>query len=726
MKLTLTNFGCYTNQTFTLPDEGNILISGPSGRGKTTIVRALEFALFGTGNKIVSFGKKKCTVELTFKDLHILRTKGPNRLVVNGTMEDAEGQHFLSTMFPDRMFFLHQNNRNTFLSLPSVNKLEYLERLTFQHVDLPSLKKQLKDKCRTLELRLATLRGELDVCTQLTKTEVAPPPPCKTTLTLEECDAVQQQRTIDLQHLRAQQHTYQTYICRRTEVDTQRSTLTSRLTQLEEELSTYPEDLDVQLDALNESRKQHERWIEYTRVREDYLNQKRVYEESIKNELNQVETNLQECQMMLDEYEDVTYYKSHIRLYQRYHQLLEDLSHLAQDVDVNELKSRCEELRQQLQVTYKCPSCSSTLCFKQELLEIVETVVTPSADTATLERELETCQTQLETVDTQHKQYLYVQSKLASLRPKLDTETTLDELETDLKTVLHHQTLRDQYQRDKTNVEHRYRSLKRQLLNLKREYKFYEPIDEPTKPFDETELESLRRDRAMRQRLVHHIQQTRDEISQLTLPPPVKDVADDILACEEELTELQDVRVYLQKQNLYTTYCTYKEQQARLEQEQQTMKTTLLDLARFKELVLKTEAISFSNTIHTLNTNLQTYLDAFFPDDPLEVKVLLRKTSKTTKVETTQVNLQVFYKNTEVDISTLSGGEYDRVVLAFALALTEMNTSPFIVLDECVSSLDQTTATTVCDFIREQCKGKLILLIAHQIVTGMFDQIISL
>jgi ABC-type multidrug transport system fused ATPase/permease subunit len=60
------------------------------------------------------------------------------------------------------------------------------------------------------------------------------------------------------------------------------------------------------------------------------------------------------------------------------------------------------------------------------------------------------------------------------------------------------------------------------------------------------------------------------------------------------------------------------------------------------------------------------------------------------------------------------------------MALAEMFNTPLLLLDECTSSLDQELTETVFTAIRENFNGKLTLLIAHQVVTGVFDKIIKL
>ena len=66
MKLTLINFLCYENATFDFGENGLILISGLSGAGKSSLLKAIIFALFGDGNKLQTFGKISCQVILEF------------------------------------------------------------------------------------------------------------------------------------------------------------------------------------------------------------------------------------------------------------------------------------------------------------------------------------------------------------------------------------------------------------------------------------------------------------------------------------------------------------------------------------------------------------------------------------------------------------------------------------------------------------------------------------
>ena len=147
-----------------------------------------------------------------------------------------------------------------------------------------------------------------------------------------------------------------------------------------------------------------------------------------------------------------------------------------------------------------------------------------------------------------------------------------------------------------------------------------------------------------------------------------------------------------------------------------------------KEKILEAESIALLNIITCINTHAQQYLDAFFPENPISVKLVPFKESKKGKntVQKPQINLQIEYKSMEATLDMLSQGENSRVVLAFFLALSEIFESPFILMDECTSNLDQELNTIVMDSIKENFEGKLAVVIAHQVVNGIFDNTINL
>ena len=96
-----------------------------------------------------------------------------------------------------------------------------------------------------------------------------------------------------------------------------------------------------------------------------------------------------------------------------------------------------------------------------------------------------------------------------------------------------------------------------------------------------------------------------------------------------------------------------------------------------------------------------------------------------TKIATEKIDLAVTMDGIQSDINSLSGGEFARVVLSFAIAMAEMNNIRTLLLDESFSSLDACTTETVLDAIKENYTGQVIV-IAHQTTKGVFDAVVEL
>ena len=128
--------------------------------------------------------------------------------------------------------------------------------------------------------------------------------------------------------------------------------------------------------------------------------------------------------------------------------------------------------------------------------------------------------------------------------------------------------------------------------------------------------------------------------------------------------------------------------------------------------------------VGSINTHARVYLDDFFEEDPIVVTLTAFK--KTKSGVKPQISMDIEYKGMECDLQMLSGGEMSRIVLAYTLALAEMFNSPLLLLDECTSSLDQDTTNHVFDSIKENFNGKLTIIVAHQVVTGIFDRTVNL
>jgi DNA repair exonuclease SbcCD ATPase subunit len=191
--------------------------------------------------------------------------------------------------------------------------------------------------------------------------------------------------------------------------------------------------------------------------------------------------------------------------------------------------------------------------------------------------------------------------------------------------------------------------------------------------------------------------------------------------CNENIEQIELYKKYIEDNDRYQKL---KTKVIDLEKKEKEDKNKYTAAVSFSKNILEAESIAMTNIIESINNYAQIYLEQFFNDNPIIVKLLSFKETK--KNNKPQINLEIDYKGMECDLTSLSGGEVSRVVLAFTLALSEMFNSPLILLDECTASLDQDLTTTVFDAIKENFKTKTVIVVAHQVIEGVFDKIIKL
>ncbi len=154
MKLILQNFRCFNKKTIDFPDKGVFLLTGESGTGKTTIFKAINFALYGKEQKVLKIGEKKYSVYLELNGLKITRTKSTHVVVEKGddTYEDASAQAIINDIFGTDFLltgYIAQKQVDGFFNLSDQEKTNFLNKLSIQRFDVNSLKMKVRDKIRT-------------------------------------------------------------------------------------------------------------------------------------------------------------------------------------------------------------------------------------------------------------------------------------------------------------------------------------------------------------------------------------------------------------------------------------------------------------------------------------------------------------------------------------------------------------------------------------------------
>ena len=92
-----------------------------------------------------------------------------------------------------------------------------------------------------------------------------------------------------------------------------------------------------------------------------------------------------------------------------------------------------------------------------------------------------------------------------------------------------------------------------------------------------------------------------------------------------------------------------------------------------------------------------------------------------------QFNMNVIMNGIKYDnLNILSGGEKDRLSMAMALTISKIQNTKFLMLDECMSSLDSDSRQRCLEIIKKYSNDKIILNICHETIEGYYDEIINI
>ena len=131
--------------------------------------------------------------------------------------------------------------------------------------------------------------------------------------------------------------------------------------------------------------------------------------------------------------------------------------------------------------------------------------------------------------------------------------------------------------------------------------------------------------------------------------------------------------------------------------------------------MIKAEHGSIENTIDEINTRLEYYTSRFF-SFPLETSITN---------DNRNISVLLNYKGNQMDYKNLSGGEMDRLILCYTLALAEIWYPSILMLDESISSLDMETTELVVNSIKS-FPSIFTLIVAHQVTAGIFDNVLEI
>jgi exonuclease SbcC len=811
MRIKLKNFRCYKDKTFEFEDSGLFLISGISGQGKSTILMSINFALYGNLQKVIKHGETSCYVEFEFGDMKILRTKKPNRLVVNDVYEDDVAQNIINEKFGtcfETTGYIKQNATDSFILMSPTDKLKFLESFAFNNVDLNEIKQRCKSVISQRNDEYIKTMGQLESARNFLKDmkELEPTEfPLKKEKNREIAIKNENTRYINCQkrikrlteNTKKIQNELNDLRVLNTFLQSKDENLDSLIEKLENLTMQETDILYIGDEQLNDLKLRLNKVLSMKKLidlEKELENNSETLRKSKKIELENYHINLENITKELwKEYskeevvDTIASFKDNLKdlkqisflnkqkPFTNVELLTEKKIELDESIQLLEVKKDIYETLKKQKISYICPSCNEKLCFQEERLCKIESngLQIPEIDIKTVKKDIDNLQIKIKSLEKfvsseQNKidQLEKILTEISEIKSQYDEELDEASLHHNLEQMEFYNKKHTAYEDEKNTLECNIREnkfsstcviLENNVKNLQQKIlKLQSICGENIEPLSEEELrEIIKVEQSNKDNLERlELYKKSVEIEKEKYSKQIEEykarylekyeeiryesmLIENIRENESELKKFEeDSKTHLENLELVKQYEKYVEDKKKydswltkiedleLKEKEDSSKYSAAKILRYN--IAEAESISMINIIESINAHANIYLEGFFLDNPISVNLRPFKQVVSKKSDKPQINVEVFYKENECDLNSLSGGETARIILAFVLALNEMFSIPVLLLDEILASLDESTTNIVINCIKEHYKGKVILFICHQTIEGSFDHVLHL
>lgn len=776
MLLKIRNFKCHKILDININNAETTLISGPSGRGKTTVIDALMWCLYGS-QSLIRGCADDCDVTIENTDLLIRRQRRPKRLQVmymNHVYDDAQAQYVIDRLYgPEDLFMctsvIEQGSLNRFFDLKAADKFKLITDMIFDSTD-DSLEQKVQTRLQNVKSTYTNLLSQYEALNasyqrfisgiNFRQLDVSNVDDLRSYS--KNVQAVPQLKH-DIQRLTRQLEDAVREESRYTEMMKQVESLTQQLqehqsTQLPQEPSVAPLDLTALMYRRAELDRELKNCEEYHRLMSVPGVQELCGYEP--DDLFRVPPSIA-SEEQLRRYEEVTQlikdHRGHglpqsmsvIKIsVQRLHEVHEESS-----VKIKELTASIDALQSELRSisgAVRCPHCSNHVIIqgmklhplssvpdgreneiRAEIKRLTEELTKNERIHDTTTRAIPHTQT-LHDTDVPHT----LITELAALKDELNNFKIRDiEVQKSCELPVHVMELVVKYGgRSVVDSVRKFKSLKcrpksevlRDMTKIDDELTRGGEVNALWRKYD-SELESHRQKTSMLKRQMMNLNPVKPDTS----------VIDQLRAHIEE-HRLQSVEISKIKDmnNIIERTCTVKnrmcEEESRLLQMHETgtqLYNELALLERLKDKIKNIIAAAIDKKLNEISSLVNYYASSMF-SACIQVDIRSQKDVKSTGLKKNEINFTIKIDGRDTDIKSMSGGEKSRLSMAFTLALNTLaaTSHKLLIMDESLSGLDDVNRETCIDIIEERCKstGITSISVLHGCDEGAFDNIVKL
>ena len=755
MELHLRSFRCYT-KTDVRFKVGVTLLNGESGAGKSTILEAIDYVLYGKLRGQYAHGTESCSVKHVLgPNLWIQRNSGPGALVLQAgetQYKGDEAQNIINQMYGTREVFLassylKQGERCALMSGTNAEKMGLIRAVSFHDDNVEEAHEKIRLALKVTQGKIKDLDGELRLASGLLadfdsrNPKVAGNKLDLTKISIDDIEKQIQTESKKLIEITKEFHSLLQLESKRatlaglqiTDSDVNLEDSEKRIVAIDLELvetQTKIDDLQLQaskaaaLKDLQASQTKQVALLESLKAEFASLSGEvaLLHGDTYEGEIDRISRNIAlqvkitalfaSCGPGIASPADLR--KVSADLASEARNLKAVLTELEKDL---EAKKSNEELSKVL----KCPKCSAPLHLDAGTLK-------PSEDV----------KPDLKPVKNTNVTEAIVKAK----RGEVEANSFRSEK---LKLALQEfNALYKDMNREKDGDQNRVNAIKRLLVVKTRlndlEASQAAPSDVPQEaPVDTSVIISLRqkivdliKEKSALQNAIQNVarasklkadfEEIKTQIGERT-SVSFKALVDTMTIEIDDLKALKDLCTKVLKRNELLASLNAKREVSSALSKRAAGLSKLFETARQKEIQLLDDAVS------RLNYEVNGFLDIMFPsENPMSVTFSTTRDSKSKDTKTMTCSLNIFYRNTKyTDPKQLSGGEGDRVSLAMMLALNAMLGSNLLLLDETLNTLDRSMKMNIVELLKRVTGDtKTCIVVSHEGVEGVYDTTISL
>lgn len=822
--LSIHNFQYHSDGEFNLPDKGACLITGKSGTGKSTIIRAIYWCLYGKVKHPLTFGTTTGYVQLTYSDppMIIRRSIRPNNFKVTVlsrkytgdiAQEYIDGTFGTETEFCTSSLILQKDQASIVFSVPSrqkeiINRLMYAKKgslvkgrmdSTFQTAS--DYIEKLKDKLASINNSTRTLEGSIDTA------KVSLHNQRSSLKAAKDCvpEDIPEVEIVDVNELSVD---IDRYIKARKDLKGKIQSITEQLKIIEESVSSF-ESIEREKERIKDALKEIEKTMESYRdindevviIELDKVNEELAFRETVRkfeSSLSEYDTATsmlckdRELDSLKDSLLDETTIEAYTKSLAEKRTLLDsintwkDIMQVLNDHEipfsvnedtkvvidrVNREIEGIEKVLENMDKTniykkagmLKCPSCqvdlridyNSELDMTELYLCNIEDDEGPEISTEVLKESLQGLRKVKKNIEKSKVTKIteqIINPDIDSLTSEIEhTQKMLEEqVAIRLKIgLLDNKVTEEKLANMKFEIDKKYDELIKEYGKVEYDRKYhiiegeYKDIMSLKGTYTER-LVSLKNERVKldtfskrRVELISRLKELSNEkIDDDSIVEDRNKLRDDVQSLQKKdekyanyISLYERKKAYLTQKKLYDgLYCTYTDTKKLVDihkEELEKLQKRARNILELQKMIIMAESKSLNSIIYTINTLAAEYLDMMFDE---KILVELASTTETTKGKLKyELSVLVEYRGNKYNsIKQLSGGEADRVSLAFILAVNEMMDSKVLMLDESFSTLDTDQSLEIIDSVKVLTGDKMCIIVQHGGCEGRFENHINL